>query len=131
MIDKLDQLQDASWLTAAGAMTAISITTEDLTGPVAALVILVAIGIAVWRGAGVLFRAWLEQCKLDRKERVDRHMENLRLHQHNADQMKTLIESQQLAQLETARAVRENAASISHLSDTFRGKICWAEKDNL
>jgi hypothetical protein len=111
----------------AAALAAFSVTTEDLTGPVAALVILVAIGVAVWQGAGVLFRAWLEQCRLDRAERTERHAESLRLHQHNADQMKVLIESQQLAQLETAKAIRENAASLTHMSETLRGRKCWAE----
>ena len=126
----ISHMQDIIWTTLAGMMTAFSFTTEDLAGPASGFVIAAAVGIAIWRGAGVIFRAWVTQCSEDRKERLDRHIENLRLHQHNADQMKTLIESQQLAQLETAKAMRENAASIAHMSETFRGKACWATKED-
>ena len=118
-----------------GAATAawgtLALTAEDLTGPGAALVVMATVGIAIWRGAGVLFDFLRQHWQLDRAERQERHAENLHLHQHNADQMRVLIESQQLAQLETAKAIRENALSLTHMSETLRGRKCWAEPKDL
>lgn len=126
---------DSIFDTACGAITAIvtglAISSEDLTGPAAGLFLAVVVLTAVGIGAKVLFRAWLDQNKMDRQERTDRHTENLRLHMHNADQMKVLIESQQLAQLETAKAVRENALAISKMADTLASRRCMAEKNDV
>ena len=133
----LAPLHLTDWLVGLSASVwgAFTISREDITGPVSALVIMIGVGIAVWRIGVALFKYYIKREaeraaaeEEEAKKREARHDAMLALQRDFSEKLTALLITAQQREDATTRALEQNASAIQGLTETLKSKPCIAKQ---